>query len=90
MSARPQKITFAEMRSLRAVLVYESLSHSADYLILLQFALFADSRIAEGAAGMSFHELRVGVGLLLAVAFIIGWSLGIGLPVAAVIIWLLD
>jgi hypothetical protein len=39
---------------------------------------------------MSWHELRAGVGLLLAVALIIGWSLGIGLPVAAVIIWLLD
>jgi hypothetical protein len=39
---------------------------------------------------MSWHELRAGVGLLLAVALIIGWSLGIGLPLAAVIIWLLD
>lgn len=39
---------------------------------------------------MSLHELRAGVGLLLAIALVIGWSLGIGLPVAAVIIWLLD
>jgi hypothetical protein len=38
----------------------------------------------------SWHELRAGVGLLLAFALIIGWSLGIGLPLAAVIIWLLD
>ena len=39
---------------------------------------------------MSWHELRVGLGLLLAIALIIGGSLGIGLPVAAVIIWLLS
>jgi uncharacterized membrane protein len=39
---------------------------------------------------MSWHELRTGVGLLLAVGLIIGWSLGIGLPLAAVIILLLD
>jgi hypothetical protein len=39
---------------------------------------------------MSWHELRAGLGLLFAVALIIGWSLGIGLPLAAVIIWLLD
>jgi uncharacterized membrane protein len=39
---------------------------------------------------MSWHELRAGLGLLLAIGLIIGWSLGIGLPVAAVIIWLLD
>ncbi len=37
--------------------------------------------------GMSLQELRAGIGLLLAVALIIGWSLGIGLPLAAVIIW---
>jgi len=37
---------------------------------------------------MSLHELRTGIGLLLALALIIGWSLGIGLPLAAVIIWL--
>jgi hypothetical protein len=37
---------------------------------------------------MSLHELRAGLGLLLALAFIIAWSLGIGLPLAAVIIWL--
>jgi hypothetical protein len=37
---------------------------------------------------MSLHELRAGVGLLLALTLIIGWSLGIGLPLAAVIIWL--
>ena len=28
---------------------------------------------------MSLHELRAGIGLLLALALIIGWSLGIGL-----------
>jgi hypothetical protein len=39
---------------------------------------------------MSWHELRAGLGLLLAIALIIGGSLGIGLPVAAVIIWLLS
>jgi hypothetical protein len=38
--------------------------------------------------GMSLHELRAGVGLLLALALIIGGSLGIGLPLALVIIWL--
>jgi hypothetical protein len=37
---------------------------------------------------MSLPALRAGVGLLLAPAMIIGWSLGIGLPLAAVIIWL--
>jgi hypothetical protein len=39
---------------------------------------------------MSWHELRTGLGLLLAIALIIGGSLGIGLPVAVVIIWLLS
>jgi hypothetical protein len=39
---------------------------------------------------MSFHELRAGVGLLFAFALIIGSSLGIGLPLAMAIIWLLD
>jgi hypothetical protein len=42
------------------------------------------------SSGMSWHELRAGVGLLLAVMLIVGWSLGIGLPLAAVIIWLLS
>jgi hypothetical protein len=37
---------------------------------------------------MSWHGLRIGLGLLLAVAMIIGGSLGISLPLAAVIIWL--
>jgi hypothetical protein len=37
---------------------------------------------------MSLRELRAGVGLLLALALIIGGSLGIGLPLALVIIWL--
>ena len=37
---------------------------------------------------MSWHELRAGLGLLLAIAFVIGGSLGIGLPLALVIIWL--
>jgi hypothetical protein len=37
---------------------------------------------------MSWHGLRIGLGLLLAVAMIIGGSLGIGLPLAALIIWL--
>lgn len=37
---------------------------------------------------MSLQELRAGVGLLLALALIIGWSLGIGIPLAAIIIWL--
>ena len=31
---------------------------------------------------MSWHELRAGLGLLLAIAFIIGGSLGVGLPTA--------
>jgi hypothetical protein len=39
---------------------------------------------------MSWHELRAGVGLLLAIALVIGTSLGIGLPLAMAIIWLLD
>jgi hypothetical protein len=39
---------------------------------------------------MSWHVLQVGLGLLLAVAAIIGGSLGIGLPLSAVIIWLLS
>jgi hypothetical protein len=39
---------------------------------------------------MSWLELRAGVGLLLELALIIGWSLGFGLPLAALIIWLLD
>lgn len=39
---------------------------------------------------MSWHELRAGVGLLLAIALIIGTSLGIGLPLAMAVIWLLD
>ena len=33
---------------------------------------------------MSLHELRAELGLLLAIALIIGGSLGIGLPLAAV------
>jgi hypothetical protein len=37
---------------------------------------------------MSLHGLRIGLGLLLAAAMIIGGSLGIGLPLAALIIWL--
>jgi hypothetical protein len=37
---------------------------------------------------MSWREARAGVGLLLAFALIIGGSLGIGLPLALVIIWL--
>lgn len=37
---------------------------------------------------MSRHGLRIGLGLLLTVAMIIGGSLGIGLPLAVVIIWL--
>jgi hypothetical protein len=37
---------------------------------------------------MSLQELRAGLGLLLALVLIIGWSLGIGLPLAALIIWL--
>jgi hypothetical protein len=60
-----------------------------DDFTLLQFTSLADSRIAGfRSSGMSWPELRAGVGLLLAVALIIGWSLGIGLPLAAVIIWL--
>jgi len=39
---------------------------------------------------MSWHELRAGLGLPLAIGLIIGGSLGIGLPVAVVIIWLLS
>jgi hypothetical protein len=39
---------------------------------------------------MSWHELRTGVGLLLAFASIIGGSLGIGIPLALAIIWLFD
>jgi hypothetical protein len=39
---------------------------------------------------MSWHELQAGLGLLLAIALIIGGSLGIGLLVAVVIIWLLS
>jgi hypothetical protein len=39
---------------------------------------------------MSWHELRAGAGLLLAFALIIGGSLGIGLPMALAIIWLLE
>lgn len=37
---------------------------------------------------MSWHELRAGAGLLLALALIIGGSLGIGVPLALMIIWL--
>jgi hypothetical protein len=39
---------------------------------------------------MSWHELRAGLGLLLAIALIIGGSLGIGPPMALLIIWLLS
>jgi hypothetical protein len=39
---------------------------------------------------MSWHELRAGLGLLLAIALIIGGSLGVGLPMALLIIWLLS
>jgi hypothetical protein len=39
---------------------------------------------------MSWQELRAGLGLLLAIALIIGGSLGIGLPMALLIIWLLS
>ena len=39
---------------------------------------------------MSWHELRAGLGLLLAIAFIIGGSLGVGLPTALLIVWLLS
>jgi len=37
---------------------------------------------------MSWRELRAGLGLLLAIALIIGGSLGIGLPLALAIVWL--
>jgi hypothetical protein len=37
---------------------------------------------------MSWRELQAGLGLLLAIALIIGGSLGIGLPLALAIIWL--
>jgi hypothetical protein len=50
---------------------------------------FSDSDLV-GDSGMSWHELRAGLGLLLAIALIIGGSLGIGVPVALVIIWLLS
>jgi hypothetical protein len=49
---------------------------------------FSDGDIR--SSGMSWHELRAGLGLLLAIALIIGGSLGIGLPVAVVIVWLLS
>jgi len=49
---------------------------------------FSDSDLR--SSGMSWHELRAGLGLLLAIALIIGGSLGIGLPLAVVIIWLLS
>ena len=39
---------------------------------------------------MSWHVLQAGLGLLLAVALIIGGSLGIGLPLALAIVWLLS
>lgn len=39
---------------------------------------------------MSWHVLQAGLGLLLTVAAIIGGSLGIGLPLSLVIIWLLS
>jgi hypothetical protein len=39
---------------------------------------------------MSWHELRAGLGLLLAIALIIGGSLGVGLPMALLIIWILS
>jgi hypothetical protein len=42
------------------------------------------------SCNMSWHELRVGAGLLLAFALIIGGSLSIGLPLALLIIWLLS
>jgi hypothetical protein len=44
-------------------------------------------RAARRSSGMSWHGLRIGLGLLLAVAMIIGDTTGIGLPLAAVIIW---
>jgi hypothetical protein len=37
---------------------------------------------------MSWYGVRIGLGLLLAVAMIVGGSVGIGLPLAALIIWL--
>src|SRR5437899_11780356 len=49
---------------------------------------FSDSDLR--SSGMSWNELRAGLGLLLAIALIIGGSLGIGLPLALVIIWLLS
>jgi hypothetical protein len=39
---------------------------------------------------MSWQDLRVGLGLFLAFALIIGGSLGIGIPLAMAIIWLLS
>ena len=39
---------------------------------------------------MSARELQVGAGLLLDFAMMLGGALGLGLPMAAVIIWLLD
>jgi hypothetical protein len=39
---------------------------------------------------MWWHELRAGLGLLLAIGLIIGGSLSIGLPLALAIIWLLS
>jgi hypothetical protein len=39
---------------------------------------------------MSYLELRAGLGLLFAIALIIGGSLGVGLPMALLIIWLLS
>ena len=39
---------------------------------------------------MSWQELRAGLGLILSIALIIGGSLGIGLPLALVIIGLLS
>jgi hypothetical protein len=39
---------------------------------------------------MSWHVLQAGLGLLLAVALVVGGSLGIGLPLALGIVWLLS
>ena len=39
---------------------------------------------------MPWHVLQAGLDLVLAVAAIIGGSLGIGLPLSLVIIWLLS
>jgi hypothetical protein len=39
---------------------------------------------------MSWHVLQAGLGLLLTITAIIGGSLGIGLPLLLVIIWLLS